>query len=515
VTRSAIFDDFDDDAPPDAPAPRDGDTSLFGTVAEVADRYDVGIADEPSDEADGTADRIVPFSPRDEARTCVPHGRRDCEACADLDRRAAALDDVRPAADDPPAGRAEQVAPPSSQDLPSASAPPPVTPAADPAPAVHRDDALSAALAPQVALDLGIAHDRAPAVKLTDRFVVPPFTTLDSRQDYWKQRKRAWLGLGIQSELGRDGTLTYQTDTVLDPDFYRKKEDAEAALGRKLTLDEFRRDHYRGLDAPPTSIQNTGTSIFDPVLCEVAYRWFSPQHGWVLDPFAGGSVRGIVASILGRRYVGVELRDEQVSANRRNAAQVVGPDAPYDFGGDTPLPQYIVGSATDLRAIVPAAIDADKAPLAGRVDLWPGADLIFTCPPYADLEVYSDDPRDLSTAPYATFRAMLGSAMAQAAELLRDHRFAVWVVGEARDPRTGYSYGIVADTVAAARAAGLGLYNEAILETAIASAAMRATKQVLTSRKLVRVHQHVLVFVKGDPKRAAAACGDPLIGGAA
>ncbi|HXF87125.1 MAG TPA: hypothetical protein VNK48_02075 [Xanthobacteraceae bacterium] len=45
----------------------------------------------------------------------------------------------------------------------------------------------------------------------------------------------------------------------------------------------------------------SGTSIFDPVLCEIAYRWFCPPGGSVLDPFAGGSVRGIVASRLGRR----------------------------------------------------------------------------------------------------------------------------------------------------------------------------------------------------------------------
>lgn len=46
----------------------------------------------------------------------------------------------------------------------------------------------------------------------------------------------------------------------------------------------------------------SGTSIFDPVLCELAYRWFCPPGGSILDPFAGGSVRGIVAGILGREY---------------------------------------------------------------------------------------------------------------------------------------------------------------------------------------------------------------------
>ena len=31
----------------------------------------------------------------------------------------------------------------------------------------------------------------------------------------------------------------------------------------------------------------TGTSIFDPVLCELAYRWFCPPGGLVLDPSRG------------------------------------------------------------------------------------------------------------------------------------------------------------------------------------------------------------------------------------
>ena len=40
---------------------------------------------------------------------------------------------------------------------------------------------------------------------LAERFIVPPFSVLDARQGYWQERKRAWLALGIQSELGRGG----------------------------------------------------------------------------------------------------------------------------------------------------------------------------------------------------------------------------------------------------------------------------------------------------------------------
>jgi hypothetical protein len=43
---------------------------------------------------------------------------------------------------------------------------------------------------------------------LSDRFLVPPFSVLDARQGYWQERKRYWLAMGIQSELGRgDATV--------------------------------------------------------------------------------------------------------------------------------------------------------------------------------------------------------------------------------------------------------------------------------------------------------------------
>jgi hypothetical protein len=40
---------------------------------------------------------------------------------------------------------------------------------------------------------------------LAERFGVPPFSVLDARQGYWQDRKRAWIALGIKSELGRGG----------------------------------------------------------------------------------------------------------------------------------------------------------------------------------------------------------------------------------------------------------------------------------------------------------------------
>jgi len=223
----------------------------------------------------------------------------------------------------------------------------------------------------------------------------------------------------------------------------------------------------------------SGTSIFDPVVCEIAYRWFCPPAGTVLDPFAGGSVRGIVASRLGRRYVGVELRKEQVAANR----------AQLHLAGD-PAPEWRQG---DARSIAKLARDVT-------------ADLVFSCPPYWNLEEYSDDPADLSNMGRDEFFAAYEAVIAAAVARMREDRFAVWVVGDVRDA-DGFYINLPGRTAEAFERAGARYYNDAILVTAVGSLPIRAGRQFVASRKLGRTHQNVMVFCKGDPRRATEACG--------
>lgn len=289
---------------------------------------------------------------------------------------------------------------------------------------------------------------------VADAFVEPPFTVLDARSGDWQDRKRAWASMGMQSEIGRDGGLTLQGNAA-SFDYYRVKEG---------TRDK-------------TDVQ--GTSIFDPVVCELAYRWFCPEGGQVLDPFAGGSVRGIVAGALGRKYWGCDLRAEQIAANEQQADDI----AP------AVRPVWVCGDSRDTMA------DA------------PDADLLFTCPPYGDLERYSDNPLDLSAISWTEFVFAYRLILHRAAAKLKANRFACFVVGNFRDTRTGHYRDLVGETVAAMREAGLGYYNEAVLVTSVGSASMRVTKQFNAGRKLCKTHQNVLVFVKGDWRKAADAIG--------
>lgn len=314
---------------------------------------------------------------------------------------------------------------------------------------------------------------------LADRFLLPPFSALNAREGWWQDRKRAWLALGIRSEEGRGDNALGFSDVAnrMGKHCYSKETSAAAAAkgGYGKCLETGIGEKY-GRD------EMNGTSIFDPVLCELLYRWFSPLAGTVLDPFAGGSVRGIVAAKLGRRYVGHELRAEQVEANRAQAAEICADD-------DCP-PAWICG---DSRLIDKTCADLD-------------ADFVFSCPPYADLDVYSDDPQDLSTLNYDEFISAYREIIAKACARLKPNRFAAFVVGDVRDKKGNY-YNFVGDTVEAFKAAGLNYYNEAVLVTAVGSLPIRAGKQFSASRKLGKTHQNVLVFVKGDGKTAAQACG--------
>ena len=278
--------------------------------------------------------------------------------------------------------------------------------------------------------------------QLADEFIVPPFSVLNAREGGWQERKRAWLSMGIKGEMGRHG------DTFSNK--WAKEHDI-SGCGSTMA------DDY--------------ISVFDPVLCELAYSWFCPPAGSVLDPFAGGSVRGIVAQLMGHPYHGIELSAEQVAANRAQAETICPDDRPT----------WTVGDACAALVDVPDS----------------SVDFVFSCPPYADLERYSDDPRDLSTMGYRRFLAAYRHIVSQSCAKLRDHRLACFVVGDVRDKR-GHYRNFVGDTIDAFRDAGMELYNEAILVTAVGSLAMRIRRQFNGGRKLGKAHQNVLVFVKGD-----------------
>jgi len=53
----------------------------------------------------------------------------------------------------------------------------------------------------------GEGENEGSTASLADKFGIPPFSVLNAREGWWQNRKRAWLALGIKSELGRGENL--------------------------------------------------------------------------------------------------------------------------------------------------------------------------------------------------------------------------------------------------------------------------------------------------------------------
>ena len=282
-------------------------------------------------------------------------------------------------------------------------------------------------------------------VLLRDKFMEPPFSVLDTRTSSWQNRKKLWISKGLKSEVGRKENLTH----VMPMKSYDSENMAE--------------EYYE-------KGKETGTSVFDPSLTELMYKWFCPENGAILDPFAGGSVRGVVANYLGYKYTGLELRQEQVDSNREQALNILSIEN---------QPQWYCGDSEKL-------LD-DKWNLK--------FDFLFSCPPYADLEVYSDLPDDLSNMDYKDFLTKYCSIIKKSLELLKSNSYACFVVGDVRD-KQGYYLDFISDTKKAFINSGAKLYNEAILLNSVGTASMRANRIFSAGQKLVKIHQNVLIFKK-------------------
>jgi site-specific DNA-methyltransferase (adenine-specific) len=69
---------------------------------------------------------------------------------------------------------------------------------------------------------------------------------------------------------------------------------------------------------------NEHFAIFPEELVDMVIRFATEKGDYVLDPFAGRGTTGIVATSLGRKFVGVDLYKENVEKASRNIARTDG-----------------------------------------------------------------------------------------------------------------------------------------------------------------------------------------------
>lgn len=219
----------------------------------------------------------------------------------------------------------------------------------------------------------------------------------------------------------------------------------------------FRKDH--------DSVYTGTHSVFPAPLMEwIIIRYAGKVGTSILDAFAGGPPRGVVSTIMGHHYTGFEIRKEQIAENQGVLKKLKLKNASYVLG--------------DGRFL-----DIDEQ-----------FDCAITCPPYFDLEVYSDHPLDVSNfSSYAEFNASMWMCAHAHRERMKPGAFVCFVVGPFRDKKTGELIDFKADTVENFRDAGFIFWQEIILSKNFASAAKRAGN-AWKGHKLVPRHEYLLIF---------------------
>lgn len=261
--------------------------------------------------------------------------------------------------------------------------------------------------------------DKSKNGSLNDRFIVPPFSILDSRKGYWQKRKYdVWRPLIGDMGESREDTLMKSLE-IKYKDLYlkTKKHRAELGISFREYLDKYVSEEEKERAAKKTL--GVGVSLFDPVLSEIICKWFTPSLGAkIFDCFAGDTQKGLVFGYCGYPFTGVELRQEQVDVNNRVLE-----------GRDLPVAYICDDGRNVAKHFAPES-----------------QDLLFSCPPYFDIEKYSDLDNDASNQKsYADFIAILDTAFKSALTCLKNNRFAVVVVGDVRNKRTGYYYDFCGD----------------------------------------------------------------------
>ena len=224
----------------------------------------------------------------------------------------------------------------------------------------------------------------------------------------------------------------------------------------------------------------TQTSEFDPVLCELMYKWLAPENGKIIDPFAGGHVRGTVAGSLGFDYSGVDLSTRQIEENTKKIENLFLTETVHYVNRDS--------------------VHIDEIFKGQKFDF------LIGCPPYFNLEKYSKAKEDLSNMKWEDFKEKYSEIIKKTCDLLCDDSFACFVVSEVRDKK-GVYINFVDFTKDCFLSSGLHFYNEIILLNTASSLALRCGIPFKKSRKVGRQHQNVLIFVKGDPVKATDKLG--------
>lgn len=218
-------------------------------------------------------------------------------------------------------------------------------------------------------------------------------------------------------------------------------------------------------------------SYFNPVVAERIVKFYTEKGENILDPFMGRATRMITALALGRNYVGFDVSPKSINFNHKRLDEVQK-EQMAKF--ETKATLFL----SDGTKLAPEGI-----PLAEE-----SFDLIFTCPPYWDLEKYESVNGQLSDClSYEEFMIKIEKSVQRCREVLKKGRHCIWVVNDFR--KEGHYYNFHGDLIS------LFLKNRWNLHDIVINVLISPYMHLGAERNdelkyMAKQHEYILVFKK-------------------
>ena len=242
---------------------------------------------------------------------------------------------------------------------------------------------------------------------------------------------------------------------------YKKYTEFDKKITDKVASDGLQEDTKKGRDWVKVGGGQRALSKFNSENCKNIIEFFTSKGDTILDPF-GGRTRAIISNHLDRKYVGFELTEKYFPAESTADRKI--------FNMDSGNMNDVLNTSTKF-------------------------DLVFTCPPYWNMEKYSDDPNDLSTfKTYDLFLSGCNNRLVKATKYLKEDGFLIVVLMDFRQKGKFYSWHN--DTINYFhKNTDFKLYDTILWEMSPAKR-QPLYPQALLNRRMLNTHEYCLVFNK-------------------
>ena len=134
-------------------------------------------------------------------------------------------------------------------------------------------------------------------------------------------------------------------------------------------------------------------SIYNPLQAKFILEYYTRKNDIILDPFMGRATRPLVTQYLNRKYIGFDTSSKTIELNK----------SLLEKHGYTDYTLY----------------HEDGTELNKLKEISNFVDAVFTCPPYYDIEKYSDEPGDLSHLKYDDFNNRIANLFNRLYDLIK------------------------------------------------------------------------------------------------